>query len=171
MISMAWHHVGSTMDGTLTDVDFLNPPPPILPYMILDGYVLRYWSKQNQGRWHPADVSNRFQVVFRMTNITTAMLLWHRCTDKWSQCHSHRGRPWHPHRTPYHTWPWQWYQKKEKRVNSAIVTYSYDSAWKVLQSITMTVRLVGLIYVNLPLFITNCCVYIPQMCDLQSGLL
>ena len=41
-----------------SDVDFLSPPPPILPYIVVDGHVLRFWSKQNQGCWRPADVSS-----------------------------------------------------------------------------------------------------------------
>ena len=58
-----------------SNVDFLTPPPAILPYIVVDGYVLRFRSKQNQARQRPADVSNLFRFDFRMTNITPATSL------------------------------------------------------------------------------------------------
>ena len=89
-----------------SDVDFLSLLPPILPYIIVDGHVLRFQSTQNQGHQRPADVSSWLQFDFHMTNITTETLFRCECTDRQFQCHSHRIQPRCPHRELYCIQPW-----------------------------------------------------------------
>lgn len=125
-----------------SDVDFLTPPPAILPYIIIDGYILRYRSKQNQACRRPADISNLFRLDFHMTDITPAMSLWRKCADGWSQYNFHRNRPICAHKEPHHTRHWQQWQEKEKRVTMIIIPYPFDSAWKVIHSNALSDHLV-----------------------------
>ena len=128
----------STAAIDYSNVDFLSPLPPILPYIIVDGHVLRFQSKQNQGCRRPADVSSWLQFDFCTTNITTEMLFRCECTDRQFWCHSHRIQPWCSHRAPYCTRPWLWYQEKEKRMSRLLIRCSYNHPWKVAQSIAMS---------------------------------
>ena len=121
-----------------SDVDFISPPPPILLYIVIDGHVLRFRSKQNQGCRHPADVSSWLQFDFRTTNITTETLFWCKCTDRRFRCHSHGIQHQCPHRGPYCTRPSPWYQEKEKRMSRLLIRCLYDRPWKVAQLIAMS---------------------------------
>lgn len=42
--------------------DFLNPPPPLLPYITTpEGHVVQFRSGKNTGGIHPKDVSVEFE--------------------------------------------------------------------------------------------------------------
>jgi hypothetical protein len=74
-----------------SEVDFLTPPLPIRPYLIQEGYILRFRTSNPKGGCHPKDMSIRKYRPSHTTNpIAATHLQRERADRRRPQHHTHR---------------------------------------------------------------------------------